>query len=171
MALLPSVLDESIGFGSNNPFCAYRSRFFASNPSYISFPNLVPTMPYFSDRIAVISKPRQALAHLSFTQSAAVTVPAAMGGRNVAKTAVALVVLAVASVLFSVQAMGQASGDPPPGLKASFLGGAVTCSQPEKRTEKFVVPLSLARRARLKARLMNLLHESLSDDSKGIVNI
>jgi len=128
-------------------------------------------MPYFSDRMAVTGKPRHELAHLSFTQSPAVTVSAAMGGRNVAKTAVALVVLSVASVSFSVQAMGQASGDPHPGFKASFLGVAVTCSQPEKRTEKFVVPQSLARRARLKARLMNLLHESLSDDSKGIVNV
>ena len=88
-----------------------------------------------------------------------------------AKTAAALVVLAVASVLFSLQAMGQASGDPHPGFKASFVGSAVTCSQPEKKTEKFIVPQSLARRARLKARLMNLLHESLSDDSKGIVNV
>jgi hypothetical protein len=67
--------------------------------------------------------------------------------------------------------MGQASGNSHPGFKTSFLGSAVACSQPEKQTERFVVPQSLAKRARLKARLLNLLHESLYDDSKGIVNV
>jgi hypothetical protein len=67
--------------------------------------------------------------------------------------------------------VGQAAGDSHPDFKASFLGSALTCSSPEKQTEKFTVPPSLAKRARLKARLLNLLHESLYDDSKGIVNL
>ena len=80
-------------------------------------------------------------------------------------------ILILASAFAGVQAMGQTSGDPHPGFKASFLGSSVTCSQPHKQTEKFIVPIRLAKRAKLKAHLLNLLHESLSDDSKGIVNI
>jgi hypothetical protein len=92
-----------------------------------------------------------------------------MGGRNVAKTVITLAV--VTCTVLGIQAVGQTSRDPLPGLKASFLGSAVTCSQPEKRIERFVVPQALARKAKLKARLLNLLHESLTDDSKGIVNV
>ena len=88
-----------------------------------------------------------------------------------AKSIVGFVAVTLAFAFLSVQAMGQASGDPQPGFKASFLGSAITSSQPEKQTEKFIVPIRLAKRARLKARLMNLLHESLSDDSKGIMNV
>jgi len=89
----------------------------------------------------------------------------------VAKSIVACVAIALAAASFGVQAMGQASGDPHPGLKASLLGSAVTCSQPEKQIERITIPQRLARRARLKARLLSLLHESLYDDSKGIVNV
>jgi len=89
----------------------------------------------------------------------------------VAKSILACVAVALASALLCVQAMGQASGDTHPGFKVSFLGSAVACSQPEKQTEKFIVPIRLAKRARLKAHLLNLLHESLSDDSNGIVNV
>lgn len=88
-----------------------------------------------------------------------------------AKNIFACVAVALASAFLGVQAMGQTSGDLHPGFKASFLGSAVTCSQTEKQTEKFIVPIRLAKRARLKAHLLNLLHESLSDDSKGIVNV
>ncbi len=88
-----------------------------------------------------------------------------------AKNIVTLAAAALACALLSVQAMGQASGNSHPGFKASFFGSAVACSQPEKPTERFIVPQSLAKRAKLKARLMNLLHESLYDDSKGIVNV
>jgi hypothetical protein len=89
----------------------------------------------------------------------------------VAKSILTLIALAVASAFPGVQAMGQASGDAHPGFKASFLGSAIACSQPEKQTERFIVPQPLAKRARLKARLLNLLHESLYDDSKGILNV
>jgi hypothetical protein len=89
----------------------------------------------------------------------------------VAKNHVAGVAVALAAAFFSVQAMGQASGDSLPGLKASLVGSAVTCTQPEKPTERITVPQRLARKAKLKARLLSLLHESLYDDSKGIVNV
>ena len=88
-----------------------------------------------------------------------------------AKSNVACVAVALAAAFFSVQAMGQASGDSLPGIKASLLGSAVTCSQPEKPIERITVPQRLAKKARLKARLLGLLHESLYDDSKGIVNV
>jgi hypothetical protein len=67
--------------------------------------------------------------------------------------------------------MGQTPADSHPDLKASFLGSALTCSQPQQQTERLTVPQPLAKRARLKARLLNLLHQSLYDDSKGIVNL
>lgn len=47
------------------------------------------------------------------------------------------------------------------------LVGESACSSPSK----IVVPRAIAERARLKARLANLLRESLFDDAKGIVNI
>jgi len=89
----------------------------------------------------------------------------------VAKSIVTLVAVALAAAFFSVQAVGQASGDSHPDFKASFLGSNLTCSPAEKQPEKFTVPQSLAKRAKLKARLLNLLHQSLYDDSKGIVNL
>ena len=88
-----------------------------------------------------------------------------------AKSNVSLVALALAAAAFSVQAMGQAPADSYPGFKASLLGSALTCSPPEKQSERVTVPQPFAKRAKLKARLLNLLHESLYDDSKGIVNL
>ena len=88
-----------------------------------------------------------------------------------AKSILTLAALALAAAFSSVQAVGQAAGDSHPGFKASFLGSALTCSSPEKQTEKLTIPPSLAKRAKLKARLLNLLHDSLYDDSKGIVNL
>jgi hypothetical protein len=67
--------------------------------------------------------------------------------------------------------MGQAPADAHPDFKASFLGSALTCSPSDKQPERVTVPRPFAKRARLKARLLNLLHESLYDDSKGIVNV
>ena len=86
-----------------------------------------------------------------------------------AKSDGAVLAVSLACTLFGLQAMGQISGDPQPGLKAPFVGSALTCSQ-SSQSEKLVVPKGVARRAQLKARLLNLLHESLHDDSKGIVN-
>jgi hypothetical protein len=89
----------------------------------------------------------------------------------VAKSIVTLAAVALAAVFFSVQAVGQAPADSHPDFKASFLGSALTCSPPEKQPERLTVPQPLAKRAKLKARLLNLLHENLYDDSKGIVNL
>ena len=86
-----------------------------------------------------------------------------------AKSIVTLVALAAA--FLSVQAMGQAPADSNPDFKASFVGSALTCSPTDKQPERVTVPRPFAKRARLKARLLNLLHQSLYDDSKGIVNV
>ena len=86
-----------------------------------------------------------------------------------AKNDLALLALSLAFVLLSVQAMGQVSGDQPPSIAAAFAGGPLTCSQ-SALAEKLTVPKSVEKRARLKARLVNLLRESLYDDAKGIVN-
>jgi len=89
----------------------------------------------------------------------------------VAKSAITVLAVSLAAVLPSIQAMGQTSGDQQPVIAASFAGSPLTCSQSASApTEKLTVPKSAERRARLKARLMNLLRESLYDDSKGIVN-
>ena len=88
-----------------------------------------------------------------------------------AKSIITLVTLALAAAVCSVQAMGQAPADSHPAFKASFVGSALTCSSPDKQPERVIVPQPFAKRAKLKARLLNLLHESLYDDSKGIVNV
>jgi hypothetical protein len=88
----------------------------------------------------------------------------------VAKSIVTAAVVVLACAVLSVQGMAQASRDPHPDFKTPFVGNGLTCSQQEKPTEKFRIPLFLVKRAKLKARLLNLLHDSLSDDSKGIVN-
>ena len=88
------------------------------------------------------------------------------GGRNVARSWFALFSGPVASALFGLQAMGQMPGIAQPDIKASFVGGTLSCSQPEK----LPIPESLAQRAMLKARLATILRDSLYDDAKGIVN-
>lgn len=81
----------------------------------------------------------------------------------------ALLAVTVASAVLGLPAMGQTSELAEPGLKAAFVGGTLTCSQPSQ-PEKLPIPESLAYRAILKARLATILRESLYDDSKGIVN-
>lgn len=88
-----------------------------------------------------------------------------------AKSIVTFAALALAGAFLSVQAMGQAAADSHPGFKASFVGSTLTCSSADKQSERVTVPQPFAKRAKLKARLLNLLHESLYDDSKGIVNV
>jgi hypothetical protein len=88
-------------------------------------------------------------------------------GGNVAHIRVALLTLALASTLGCVQAGAQAFRDPQPDFAPTFGGGALTCSQPKK----LLVPPAFVERAKLKARLSNILRESLFDDAKGIVNI
>jgi NhaP-type Na+/H+ or K+/H+ antiporter len=90
------------------------------------------------------------------------------GGRDVAKSVVAVLALFVISVLVSAQETGP---KPPTELRfdspAALTGSALTCSAPQLLR----VPAPIVERAKIKARLMNLLRESLFDDAKGIVNI
>ena len=88
-------------------------------------------------------------------------------GGNVANLRFALLTLALASVLSSVQATAQALRDPQPDFASTFGGKALTCSEPQK----LVISRPFVERAKLKVRLYNVLRESLFDDAKGIVNI
>jgi hypothetical protein len=63
--------------------------------------------------------------------------------------------------------MGEATRKPEPDISNAVLGSALSCSQPHT----FVVPSRLVESARLKARLLVLLRDSLYDDASGIVNI
>ena len=69
--------------------------------------------------------------------------------------------------LAGAQALGQLSGAQDPNFKDGFTGSTLTCSQ----SHALVIPGRLAERAKLKARLLTLLRDSLFDDAKGIVNI
>jgi hypothetical protein len=80
------------------------------------------------------------------------------------------ILAALASAVLCLPAVAQTARDSHPDIKASFVGSTLNCSQQERQVETFTVPQPLAKRAKLKARLLNLLHDSLSDDSKGIVN-
>ena len=56
----------------------------------------------------------------------------------------------------------------------SGIGRMVTCPTPTysvPTTETLTIPHALYERAKLKARLSTLLHDSLYDDAKGIVNV
>ena len=86
-----------------------------------------------------------------------------------AKAAIGPLSVVLAFFLFASHAIGQTPREPLPGITAPFVGSALTCSSPAK--EQIVVRQPFAARAKLKSRLINLLHESLYDDAKGIVNI
>jgi len=49
----------------------------------------------------------------------------------------------------------------------AFAGNVMACSQ----GEKLQVPKAVAKRAKLKAQLMNVLRQSIFDDAKGIVDL
>jgi hypothetical protein len=87
-------------------------------------------------------------------------------GRDVAKIGFTLLSLMLASVLVCAQDMTQVWREPPFDPKSALTADALTCSQ----SERIVVPVAVAKRAKLKARLVNLLRESLFDDAKGVVN-
>lgn len=74
--------------------------------------------------------------------------------------------LVFASILVNAQQMNTVSGDPQPDPKSPLTTNTLTCPQPQR----LLVPGSVAKRAKLKAQLMDLLRESLYDDAKGIVN-
>jgi hypothetical protein len=78
----------------------------------------------------------------------------------------------LAFALVSAQAVVQISKDSDLdiNINSSFGGGTLTCIQ-QSSTIHVPRPLVLVERAKLKARLANLLRESLYDDANGIVNI
>ena len=84
------------------------------------------------------------------------------------KIAGTLLAAVLACGVLSIQAaIAQVLGNPLADPRTSFIGNSQSCSQPEKLT----IPQAVAKRAKLKARLLNLLRESLFDDAKGIVNL
>jgi hypothetical protein len=76
----------------------------------------------------------------------------------------------LAFALVSAQAVGQISKDSDLNINinSGFVGGTLTCTQ---QSSTIHVPRPLVERAKLKARLANLLRESLYDDANGILNI
>jgi hypothetical protein len=85
----------------------------------------------------------------------------------VVKRSFILLPVVLGSALTGAQVLSQVSAEPGFNLKTPYVGSALTCSQ----TSQIVVPRHLFERTKLKARLLILLHDSLSDDARGIVNI
>jgi len=86
----------------------------------------------------------------------------------VAKRSFFLLPVVLGSALAGAQVLGQIRGEPEPDLKNAFVGSPLTCSQ---QPHTIYVARPVAERARLKARLLNLLRDSLFDDARGVVNI
>ena len=78
-----------------------------------------------------------------------------------------LLPVVLASALAGAQVLGAVSKGSEPDLTNALGRSPLTCSQ----SNTLVIPAQVAERAKLKARLLNLLRESLFDDAKGIVNI
>jgi hypothetical protein len=87
----------------------------------------------------------------------------------VAKRNFVLLPIVLAFVLAGTSTFGQGPGGQEPEFRNAYSGGSLTCSQQPFHT--IYVPPPVAERAKLKARLLNLLRDSLFDDAKGIVNI
>jgi hypothetical protein len=85
----------------------------------------------------------------------------------VVKRSFFLLPVVLGSALAGAQVLGQVSGPAEPDLKDAFVRSTLTCSQ----SSTIQVPVAVAERAKVKARLLNLLRDSLFDDAKGIVNI
>jgi hypothetical protein len=88
----------------------------------------------------------------------------------VAKRIGLLFLFSVLSVLAGAQdarELGPSSG------RADFLGSTAPVGSPLacSAQQTLHIPATAAERAKVKARLINLLRESLFDDAKGIVNI
>ena len=82
-------------------------------------------------------------------------------------TFLVLPVILVAALASAQVVEAPRSPESEPYFSNAIVGSAVTCSQ--QRT--LVVPLQLVPNARLKARLLVLLRDSLYDDAHGILNI
>jgi hypothetical protein len=89
-------------------------------------------------------------------------------GRDVAKSILALCVVVLACGFAGAQDVGQLSRESHFDPSIPVVGGALTCS-PQQQVLR--VPAPVVARAKLKARLITLLRESIFDDAKGIVNI
>ena len=83
------------------------------------------------------------------------------------KSFFAFLPVVLASALAYGQTLSQFPGAQEPAFKDGFMGSTLTCSQ----AHALVIPGRLVKRARLKAKLLTLLRDSLFDDAKGIVNI
>ncbi len=85
-----------------------------------------------------------------------------------AKSLFVLLVVVLGSALVSAQTPVQISGqsllDPPAALNSG--ASPVSCSQ----SQAITIPRPVLERAKAKARLVNLLRESIYDDARGIVN-
>ncbi len=83
--------------------------------------------------------------------------------------------LAFAAFAFtSAQSMAQISKETNSQPASNFMGNTLTCTQlpaPESESKTIHVPVSLVERAKVKARLVVLLRDSLFDDATGVVNI
>ena len=83
-----------------------------------------------------------------------------------AKVRFTLLSVMLTSVLVCAQEMTQVLRGPPFDPKRPLTAETLEGSQ----SERIVVPEAMAKRAKLKARLMDLLRESLFDDARGVVN-
>ena len=110
--------------------------------------------------------PRHLLQRDAMPETSAVNAKRAKRGRDVPKISSILLLVFFTGALASAQETQEISGRPQPGLQASYVGDHLSCSRPETLR----IPDGMARKAKLKARLLNLLRDSLYDDAKGVVN-
>jgi hypothetical protein len=85
--------------------------------------------------------------------------------RDVARST--YILLTVALALSSIRATAQAQQGRRLDFVAPFAGTTLSCPQ----SERLLISRPFAERAKIKARLLDLLRQSLYDDAKGVVNI
>jgi hypothetical protein len=74
--------------------------------------------------------------------------------------------VATGQIAVAQEATARAPADSLAEFSPSF-GNAASCVQPQR----LQVPRLVAKRAKIKAQLMNVLRESIFDDAKGVVNL
>jgi len=89
----------------------------------------------------------------------------------VARLLFALPSLVVFAVLLSVPTLAQLAGPVKPDLSFASPSSAAPPSTCSQAPQNLVVPREILGQARLKARMVTLLRESLYDDAKGVVNV